>query len=46
MMRAHEMVTTRQTRTRGELTWLLLAAAQTVLLLIGLALIVFAAESW
>ena len=46
MMRAHDMASHPQTRTRTEIKWLLLAAVQTVLLLIGLALIVLAAETW
>jgi hypothetical protein len=44
MIRAHEV--TAVSRIRIELKWLLLAAGQTALLLIGLALIVLAAESW
>lgn len=44
MLRAHEA--TAPSRIRTEFKWLLLAAGQTALLLIGLALIVLAAESW
>ena len=42
MIRAHEA--TASSRIRTELKWLLLAAGQTGLLLIGLALIVLATE--
>ena len=46
MMRAHDMVASPRTRTREEFKWLFLAALQTLLLLIGLALVVLAAEAW
>ena len=42
MIRAHEATVT--SRIRTELKWLFMAAGQTALLLIGLALIVLAAE--
>ena len=44
MIRTHDVVS--NSRARTEVKWLLLAAGQTALLLLGLALVVLAAESW
>ena len=46
MIRTNDAVFGSRARTREEAKWLLLAAGQTALLLLGLALVVLAAEAW